>query len=251
MLNSKKKANVKNLGRIEVCSVSEIIKANELYERERKALAELWNKTTLINDCLDLNEVKGNLSYKETKSLYNTVIYSCNNKEKLNMLEEILKEKKIKEYPEVLDVHYYPVIKNIDFLSDNEKIDLDKTIKNAYLIRLSRGKLNELNNKILHFLLTNKIIERQYIFHCSCGDDECYDEVITESLFDKLKDYWQRETTNDTTHEDDKEMNYGCFETGCWNDGNVEVCSLEDFNNNLKRIEYKVVKEPDMTLDML
>lgn len=44
-------------------------------------------------------------------------------------------------------------------------------------------------------------------------------------------------------------MNYGCFETGCWNDGSIEICSLEDFNKNLRRVEYKVKIKPDTTLD--
>lgn len=190
-----------------------------------------------------------NLTYIEAKELYKLILNRNSNKERCEELKKIVENKKIKEYPQIKDVHYYPVINNIDFLNNEEKIKLDKLIKEAYNNRNKREELINIDTKIVEFLENNSILEKLYIFHCNCGSIECDDKIITQERFNKLKDYWKKEKEGLTTNEEDEEMNYGCFETGCWNDGSIEICSLEDFNKNLRRVEYKVKIKPDTTLD--
>lgn len=231
-------------------SINEVINANNLYEEKTEQLSKLRNKTKLINNELDLDEVKNTLNYTKAKEIYQKVSYSMDDKDKRILFRKIIEDKKINEYPEILDVHYYAIIKQIDFLNNDEKVNLDIQIKEAYNERRNIEGLLNLEPRILDFLIKNKILEKQYIFHCDCNDNECGDKIISQEKFDKLKNYWYKESEGiETTKEEDKEMWYGCFETGCWNDGSVEIYSLETFNENLRRIEYDVIQKPDMTLD--
>ena len=36
-------------------------------------------------------------------------------------------------------------------------------------------------------------------------------------------------------------MGYGYFEIDCWNDRDIEICSLEDFKNN-ESVRYETIK---------
>lgn len=232
-------------------SIEEIKRINATYDEEVKKLKILNESVKKINDNLDLEEVKSNLNYAEAKELYKLILSRSNDKDKCNEFKKIVNDKKVEEYPQINDVHYYPIINSIDFLTKEEKIKLDTFIKDAYRDRRKRDEISYLDTEIIDFLATNSIIEKLYIFHCTCGSMECDDKIIPQERFDKLKEYWEKEMQGLTTHEEDREMNYGCFETGCWNDGTVEICSLEDFNEHLIRVEYKVKAEPDMTLDKI
>lgn len=232
-------------------SVSEILKINKHYEEEAKKLSELWRKTMEANDKLDLEEVKNNLNYADSKKLYEILFKSSNNKEKCEELKKIVYDKKVKEYPQIKDVHYYPIINNIDFLDRENKIKLDILLKESYQNARKQRKLkNLLDEKVINFLIDNGILERLYIFHCDCDDNfYCDDKIITQERFDKLKLYWEKQLAGTNTDEDDEETFYGCFEVGCSNDNFIEVSCLSDFNKYLRRIEYKVKSKPDMTLD--
>lgn len=232
-------------------SVSEILKINKHYEEEAKKLSELWRKTMEANDKLDLEEVKNNLNYADSKKLYEILFKSSNNKEKCEELKKIVYDKKVKEYPQIKDVHYYPIINNIDFLDRENKIKLDILLKESYQNARKQRKLkNLLDEKVINFLIDNGILERLYIFHCDCDDNfYCDDKIITQERFDKLKLYWEKQLAGTNTDEDDEETLYGCFEVGCRNDNFIEVSCLSDFNKYLRRIEYKVKSKPDMTLD--
>lgn len=232
-------------------SVSEIIKTNKHYEEEAKKLNELWRKTKEANDKLDLEEVKNNLNYADSKKLYQILSTGSNNKEKCEELKKIVYDKKVKEYPQIKDVHYYPIINTIDFLDKENKIKLDILLKESYQNAHKQKKLkNILDEKTINFLIDNAILERLYIFHCDCDNDfYCDDKIITEEQFDKLKTYWQKQAEGTNTDEDDEYMHYGCFEVGCSNDNFIEVSCLSDFNKYLRRVEYKVKLKPDTTLD--
>lgn len=232
-------------------SIEEVKKVNRNYEEEVNKLNILNKKVRKVNDNLDLTEVESNLNYAESKELYKLILSRNSNKERCEELKKIVNNKKVKEYPQINDVHYYPIINDIDILNKDKKLKLDTIIKEAYYNRNKREELNNLDTRIIDFLIDNSVLEKLYIFHCDCGSFECDDKIITQERFNKLKDYWDKEKEGLTTHEEDKEMNYGCFETGCWNDGTVEVCSLEEFNEHLRRIEYRIKIEPDITLDKI
>lgn len=230
-------------------SIKEIKEANKHYDNEKEKLDELLKEVRTINSNIDLTDVKNNLNYEQTKELYKMIRYRSND-EKNKELKEIMEIKKSLEYPEITGIHYYPIIKTIDFITEKEKIELDILIKDANKNRKVLRKIRDLDERVLNFLIDKDIIEKVYIFHCECESDECYDTEITQEQFDTFKDYWERlKIEGGTTKEEDKYMNYGCFETGCWNDGNVEVSSLEEFNQHLRYTDFRIKTKPDLTLD--
>jgi len=234
-------------------SVAEILQMNKHYNDESQKLHELWLKTKEANEQLDLEEVKNNLNYSESKKLYEILFTSISNKEKCEELKQIVYDKKVEEYPQIKDVHYYPKINDIDFLDKDAKIKLDILLKEAYQNSRKQKQLtNVLDNKTIDFLIDNNIIERLYLFYCDCDNSfDCLDKIITQEQFDTLQLYWHKAAKGITTDEEDEYMRYGCFEVSCANDNFIEISCLSDFNKYLKRIEFKVKEKPDTTLDKI
>lgn len=228
-------------------SIKKIYEMEEKYQDKKQELEEFKKQVIQFNDRIDINELS-TFKHSEVKELYSKIRFLCssNTSEKI---KSIIQTKKLEEYPEILGVHYYPIINSIEFLDEESKIKLDTLLKKACSIVSYREQLKDLDDKIIEFLMNNKIIEKQYIFRCNCGGFDCDDKIVSEEKFNKLKLYWEKELKDETTHEEDREMNYGCFETGCWNDGSIEICSLEDFEDNLNEVRYIVKVKPDLTLD--
>lgn len=226
-----------------------ILEANKQYEEEIKKFEKIQNNIRDINNNIDLDEVKKRLNYLQAKELYKLVLSRNNDKAMIKKFKDILENKKAEEYPEIKGVHYYPEIKEIDFLSEEEKVDLDILIKDAFTRVSKRDSLEDLDDKILDFLINKSILEKQYIFRCNCGSFECDDKIITEEKFNKFKLYWEKSEQGTTTDEEDDEMRYGYFYIGCWHDGEIEISCLEEFEENLRCIRYSVKVKPDLTLD--
>lgn len=232
-------------------SIDEIRKVNKHYDEEVKKLNTIYENVRQINNNINLEEVKSTLNYAEAKELYELIQRRSSDEKIRHEFKQILNDKKIKEYPKINDVHYYPIINKIDSLSKDEKIKLDNLIKESYTSCRKAKEIKHLDTDIIEFLSNNSIIEKLYVFHCTCESIECSDKIITQDRFEKLKRYWEKSKNSLTTDEEDEEMRYGYFETGCYYDGSIEVCSLEDFNKNLLEVKYKVKSKPDMTLDYI
>lgn len=230
-------------------SIEDILKANKKYEEELKKFEEIQKEIRNINNNINLDDVKLNMNYSEAKELYKLILSRSNNKDMIKNFKDILEDKKAEEYPEIKGVHYYPIIKEIDFLSEEEKIKLDILIKDASTKVSIRESLTDLDYRILDFLVNKKIIEKQYVFGCNCGSFECNEKIITEEKFNKLKQYWEKDTQGLTTEEEDKEMCYGCIYVSCWHDSDIEISCLEEFEENLRYYRYSVKVKPDLTLD--
>jgi len=232
-----------------VNSVEEVLKANQLYLEEEKRFNELQRVTKWQNSIIELGEVREKLSYAETKKLYSFMCRIGVEREVVDNLKNILEEKKAKEYPEVNEVKYYPATKEIDWLNEDQKVSLDKMLKESYNNFIKARDIELLEPRIIRFLMQNGIIERIYVFGCGCGRGDCSEKEITEKFLSKLKMYWLKQAKGTTTKEEDMEMGYGYFEIDCWNDRDIEICSLEDFKNNVRSVRYEVIKKPNLTFE--
>ncbi len=231
-------------------------KENEEINRfEQKIKENRKNLDIFVKDSVDLNEVDKKYNYLEAKELINELgrfKYEEN-------VKKFLQIKKEREYPEILGVHYFSEIKEITWLSEEDKVELDKLLKSIYnkSPRYYSWKLAEMDKETLNFLKYKKIIEKRYKFTCHCDyNDECEIVYITEDQKQKFYDYYSFDYNNATNEErekhDDEWKENGYFDVGCWNDGGYEVCSIEEFEENVSDdVGYKVIKEPDMTLDRL
>lgn len=232
-------------------SIEEIMKANELYIQEEKKLTSLYEKVKEMNLNLDLEEVK-KLNYMEAKKIHSNLVGIFIDSDFDKEFRKILKDKKEKEYPQFNNVHYYPIINGMDFLSKKDKIKIDKLIKEGFISKRKREEIKYLNKKIIDFLVKHSIIEKVYIFHCNCYSDECFDEIVTQEQFEKLKRYWDKKNNGEEiTIKEVEEANYGCIYIPCFYDGGYEIDTIDSFNKHLKSVEYRVIAKPDMTLDYI
>lgn len=229
------------------------IKESEFYEYKNKVKQKLEN--------INIDEFKF-LKYKEMKEICNLLKYKVDNN-LMNKLLKIKNDKKIEEYPELLDAHYFKEILQLDYMNKQQRKELDDTLNrfkkwdniNEYRIfeKYSSNPINkELRRKVLKFLIENKIIEEVYVFNC---DDEI--KCISKEYRDKFYRYFElldKDAEGSITKEEYKELikieenGYCEFYVDGYYSGGYCVDSIEDFENNMK-ISYKVIKEPDLSLD--
>lgn len=228
-------------------SVKEVIEKNKAYEKASELSSALFSESREYNNQIDLAEVE-TLSYQAIKELLSIVGTRFTDKNVLIDIKKIALKKKAEIYPEILGVHYYPELKEIDWLSETEKVKLDRLLEN----RMTKSsQIQELDERTMKFLMDRKILEKRYVLECHCGGFDCYERIIAEDRLNKFKEYWQKEKSGiETTDEEDEELNYGCIMLNCDNE-NLEVCNEDDFETYLADIRYKRLKEPDRTLDKL
>ncbi len=213
----------------------EKIKIDRMKEEVRKNEEYLTN---YMRKMIDYIQIDRNYNYLEAKEMLKD-LYSVLGFKEVN---DFLKRKKEREYPEILGVHYFPEIKEINWLSEEEKIELDcELARNKY-----KAKLFNYDKKVIDFLIEKEIVEKQYIFACH---HNCWSKIISEDKFNLFKKYW--ENPNSLTEEECKKIGCGTFYIDCDYDGEYEISSLDDSEEFLEDVRYKVIKEPDMTLDRL
>ena len=232
------------------------------YDNINKALTKYKEQ---LSD-LALKEIE-NLSFAEAKEYY-MIIKNYIKYETEKNIEDLLNKKKEKAYPEILDVHYYPCIRGMDFLTKEQQILLDKFLmKRRYGARIDKYDVlkalssnktiinydNPIGDKIIDFLLDKRIVEKQYKFYCKCGDCTT---VFSEEEKQRFFNYHNFDTKNCTDEEYEfHEMNCedGFLFVTCMerDDCDIELSSIEDFEENLDNYIYKLIVEPDMTLDSL
>lgn len=94
--------------------------------------------------------------------------------------------------------------------------------------------------------MKNKIIKKQYVLACDCGDWNCDKEIISEEKYQLYKKYWEDEDS--ITDEEYEENNYGYIELPCCHE-NIEIENMEEFEAYLGEERYKIIENPDLTLD--
>lgn len=228
-------------------SVKEIFEKNKEYKDANNIALNLYKELKDISNEIDLEDVK-KLSYQEVKEFFKLIIYMSNDETTSNV-KEIMEAKKAELYPEILGVHYFKEIKEIDFISEEEKVKLDRLLSKR---NIKIDEINSLDEKVIKFLLEKKILEKIYIVSCGHYHNfDCQERVFTNERVEKLKAYWEKQSKGiETSDEEDEELCYGCFELYCDYD-RVEITNLEEFEEHLYEIRYRLIKKPDRSLDDL
>lgn len=207
-----------------------------------KELLDRKNTTRDMFIDLDISELF-NKNYDELKEICSIIVPYCSKKD-LNIINEILVKRKEEKYPEILDAHYYPEIKEMTWLDKKTRRSLDKRIMTY---RITDEELVELGDETVNFLIEKEIIKRTYVLDCGCGDWECDRKYLDSRYVDGLKQYWLKE---ETTKEEDEKYNYGCIELYCSNE-TIEIESIDEIQEYLDCISIRVLKKADCTLDNL
>ena len=232
--------------------ISELnIKENEFYNYKDKVKQKLNN--------INIEEFK-NLNYKEMKELCSLLQYKID-KGIMDILLKIKNDKKIEEYPELLDAHYFKDILKLDYVSKEQRRELDFVLNrfkkwggiNIYRIFEEYSSCpidDKLRDNVIKFLIDNKIIEEVYIFRC---DDEI--EYISKDYRNKFYRYFKlldkynegtitKEEYNELKELGDKDYNEFYVE----GDGGYYIDDIKSFEENMS-IKYKVIGVPDTSLD--
>jgi len=178
-------------------------------------------------------------------------------------VSEVMDKKKKEEYPELLKIYHYPDIKEIDFLSEEDKVNLDNYIVSLgfsrYLYKsshawymLSKKWGKETQEKVFQFLVNKEILERMYKMGV------CHDSLILSK--EKVNNYLkyfdmkkrQKELTNEEWNEyydleNSLDIKYCCMD--CNNEVTITIDDIKDVLNNSYCHIYKVIKERDKSLD--
>ena len=182
-------------------------------------------------------------------------------------INDIIEDKKKQEYPELLDVHHYPEIKELDYISEEDKIKLDNFLVewgfHSYLheytpklIKIFKNWSNKIVNlnKILEFLTSKQILERYYKMYICCDYI-----IVDEEKMNKYLRYFKLYKNNDELSEKEwqefdklqNELNYN-FEYCSECDDEIEITEemIMDTINKPSYL-YKIIKERNKTYDKL
>lgn len=230
-------------------TIEELIKfsyeMNEKVNRYKEQIEKTEQEARrLIKKYINYDEIDKKYKYIEAKE----IVKKLNGIQYTEETKQFLKSKKEKEYPEILGVHYYPEIKKMTWLDEANRVELDRLIKENNLRNQSKLELFLHNSKTSDFLKENKIIKKEYVLSCSCGDWNCDKEIIPEGKYKLLKKYW--EDRDSITDEEYEEINYGYIELPCCHE-RIEIEDMEGFEMYLEEERYRIIKKADLTLDKI
>lgn len=151
---------------------------------------------------VDISELKQQYTRKELITLSES-IRTSDLRSLWHEIHKLTEEMKTQEFPELLGVHRFPILKEIDFMTEEEKIELDKKLVGFnvghYLPYL--GRYTNEHKKLEQFLLENNVVEKQYVVTCPCcgGNEwlsntldtktkEAFDELLTKEIVDDCDD---------------------------------------------------------------
>lgn len=151
---------------------------------------------------VDISELKQQYTRKELITLSES-IRTSDLRSLWHEIYKLTEQLKLEEFPELLGVYRFPILKEIDFMTEEEKIELDKKLVGFnvghYLPYL--GRYTNEHKKLEQFLLENNVVEKQYVVTCPCcgGNEwlsntldtktkEAFDELLTKEIVDDCDD---------------------------------------------------------------
>jgi hypothetical protein len=178
-------------------------------------------------------------------------------------INEIINEKKLEEYPQLLGVHHYPELKELDCISDEDKVILDNYLNDIgcrkYIHKTSVAWRNiskkwnsTTQDKIFKFLEDRGIVERYYNIRLCCND-----EVFSQTVINNYLCYFKLKASGELYD------NYDKYESliesiGYDSEGTCEECGeeyeitkeiIEKVIQDTGRHIYRIIKERDKTYD--
>lgn len=200
---------------------------------------------------IDLSQLCSMYSRKELQELKDT-LHKIDIRSLPYELRTKIDEMKHREFPQLLGVYRYPVINEIDFLSDQEKIDLDKhlgrfrvgdSISSLWLPVKNKG----MGVRVIDWLVDNGVIDRFYVVLCpNCfrgSVTKLFSENDRNELSKAFVEYQKSTGGRDCLLKKFMDLNYGeCVE--CEEEPDFMRAELLEFNT-----VYKMKINGDKSLD--
>lgn len=216
-----------------------------------KEMQEILAKFQEFNqylESIDLDEMKKNYSRTELKA-FSKQLYDLKVRSLAFEISKMTDQMKIEEFPQLLGVHRFPVIQEIDFLTDKQKIELDKFLgsfrKGNYVNGLWRIANNsEKAKKIEQFMIEKGVFGEEFVVTCPNCSDEHISNIMTKEQKERLLELLKQEHTWERYEELEKLLYYGCDECDY-------VLDFEKANQESIRFKTynKFIGERDASLD--
>ncbi|WP_121616595.1 hypothetical protein [Virgibacillus halodenitrificans] len=208
---------------------------------------EILNKYKKFNDYLeniDLNSLRNNFSRQELNDFKNK-LYDIKIRSLPYEISNMTKEMKEEEYPELLGIHHYPILKEIDFLTEKEKMDLDnflvKFIPNRDFVQtfwkvVKSPKKTELLKK---YLIEKGVVEERYVVKCP----NCHQGHLSKMMSNEKKEELKTLLHNKATYYKlEPYLNFICDD--CFDE--LDPYEIDEFSMQTYLI---LVMERDKSLD--
>lgn len=156
-------------------------------------------------------------------------------------IQDVMKEMKEEEFPQLRGVHRFPELVEIDFINEEKKIALDKYLcmvrKGNYVFNLHRFTSD--TKRLQQFLVEKGVIEK--VYHITCPRH--YSEILIDKLSkEKLEEFKEAVLTKDEEFFEDE---YDGLYCECCED-DVEYKTWDDVHI---REDYVLLKNRDTSLD--
>lgn len=137
---------------------------------KRQEILEKYQAFNSYLESIDLNELGKTLTRKEL-SEFREELHGHKSRSLTYEISELTRKMKEEEHPELLGVHHFPIIREIDFLSESQKLKLDEFLLmhrvGNYINSLWRVTGNEKDLKRLEeWLLEHEVTEEHYSVFC-------------------------------------------------------------------------------------
>lgn len=165
-------------------------------------------------------------------------------------IKKMTDEMKKEEYPQLLGVHHYPVINEINFLSEKQKLELDKYLVmhrvGNYVSGLwSITRENDIEKRLQTWLLNREVLKEVHVALCPHCRDGYISNVVDQDGKDGIEELFHRYKEDDG-FEEYEELNR-TIESGCMNcDSEIDIDEEKEL---IWKTMYKMHMERDNSLD--
>ena len=152
---------INNKGRDVISKVEDLFLAIEEKARIEEKSTECVSKLKMSANNLNLSDLN-DCSYEECRDLFRQIKYYIDDENIAKALSDIIENKKIEKYPELLRPTYYPEIDSLD-IPDSEKIRLDKAVRWNIRNRMTerKGRINPLDSKNVRILIPISVMKKR------------------------------------------------------------------------------------------
>ncbi|WP_088362626.1 hypothetical protein [Bacillus cereus] len=161
-------------------------------------------------------------------------------------ISKLIQKKKEEEYPELLGIHHYPVLKEIDFLTEKKKLELDGFLARFrvgnYLTGLSRIMFSNDLKRFEEFLIEKKVVEEKFYAFCPLCNSGWISMLLSKEEKELVEALLEDKKSENKYELLGEFLQYYCSE--CDNEQDIERITVVNFGRKLK-----VIQERDKTLD--
>lgn len=194
-------------------------------------------------ETVDINQLRQHYSRSELKE-FQKQLNAIKMRSLAYQIGQVVEEMKKEEFPELLGIHHYPALKEIDFLTEEQKKALDERLTSFRKGHYVQGlwhilKDSKKEKQIKEFLIQKGIVEQKYVVICPNCSDEWLSSVMNQEQKEQLDRLLLLPPHADERYEGLEEiLQDGCME-----------CSYMPRIETIQEVTYKTLLEMTINRD--